>query len=76
VRGNAAEAITLRLIDRAAGKIIYTDSPTYRHVTAWIEGQRMPDGAYFGCREHNQGRRYCLGSPAQYLPLCWLIGGF
>jgi hypothetical protein len=75
IRGNGAIAITMRLIDLAAGTTIYTGSDVYRHVTAWIDGQRRDDGAYYGCREHKLGRRYCLGSPAQYVPLCWLIGG-
>jgi hypothetical protein len=75
IRANGAIAITLRLVDIAAQRSIYGESAVYQNVTRWMEGQRRGDGAYYGCREHRQGRRFCLGSPAQYLPLCWMIGG-
>ena len=75
VRANGGVAITLRLFDLAAGKKIYTQGKIDRHVSAWWDGQRREDGAYYGGREHGLGRRYGLGSPDQYLPLSWIIGG-
>jgi hypothetical protein len=75
VRGNGAVAITLRLFDQVARKPVYTQGKVYRHVAAWFDSQRREDGAYYGARQHGRGRRFGLGSPDQYLPLSWLIGG-
>lgn len=90
VRGNGAVAIMLRLFDWAAGRTVYTDGAIYRHVANWMDGQRREDGAYYGCREFAPGpalpafmgvrperrsRRYSMGSPDQYLPIMWMIGG-
>lgn len=75
VRGNGAVAIAMRVLDGAAGEQVYTQTEIYRHVSGWMDGLRRDDGAYYGAREHGEGRRFDLGSPAQYLPLCWMLGG-
>jgi hypothetical protein len=75
IRANGAVAVTLRLLDIATGDPAYTTTPVYRHVASWVDGLRRDDGGYYGCQEHGRGARYCLGSPSQYIPLCWHIGG-
>ena len=75
IRGNGAIAVTMRLIDIAAGRSLYSSTPVYRHVAEWIDGLRRDDGGYYGCQQHGRGERYCLGSPSQYIPLCLHLGG-
>lgn len=76
VRANGAMAITMRLFDLAAGGAVYTDTPLYRYLSEWMDRMRTPEGSAYGCLDIPTGRRYCLGSPPQYMQLWWMLGGF
>jgi hypothetical protein len=76
VRGNASIAITMRLFDLAAGETVYTATPTYRALEAWMDAMRRPDGGVYGCEHIQSGQKYCLGSPPHYIQLWWILGGF
>jgi len=74
-RGNTAVALTLRLIDTALGEPRYTSQPLYQHLTAWIDGQRHPEGGWYEAQDLTTGRKFGRSSPGQYLPLYWIMGG-
>ncbi len=74
VRANGAVAVLLRSFDRAAGQDVYTETPLYLYLSDWMDGMRSRDGGYFECRAVDSGDRFGKGSPAQYVPLWWILG--
>ena len=92
VRGNGAMAILMRLFDLAAGRQVYTGGEHYRYLSGWMDRMRRPDGACYGCEDIPANRRqdpkvfgdqhlaggklYGHGSPAHYMQLWWILGGF
>lgn len=75
-RGNTAVALTFRLIDLAHDRQDYTNRPLYEYLSAWIDAMRNPAAGYFECQDVKTGRRWGQGSPAHFLPLWWILGGF
>ena len=73
-RANIAVAIMMKHYDLAAGEQVYTATPLYEYLGAWIDGMRSPGGSYFECRDIETGRKYGQGSPAHYIPLWWILG--
>ena len=73
-RANIAVAIMMKHYDLAAGEQVYTSTPLYEYLSAWIDGMRSPGGSYFECLDITTGRRYGQGSPAHYIPLWWILG--
>ena len=76
IRANGALALILRMFDLAAGEQTYTGTELYRYLSGWMDAMRDPDGSCYGCRQIEDGRRFCLGSPAHYIQLWWILGGF
>lgn len=76
IRGNGAVAAIMRLYDLAAGDQVFTQTPLYRHLSAWMDGMISDSDLGYGCQQLGEGMRYGMGSPAQYMQLWWLLGGF
>ena len=92
IRGNGAMTIIMRLFDLASGGKVYTGSEHYRYLSGWMDRMRQPDGMCYGCEDipeyrtqdskvvGNQqlagGKLYGNGSPAYYMQLWWILGGF
>ena len=76
IRGNGAVAISMRVIDLACGEARYTATPLYAHLSEWLDGMRAPMGGYYGCQDRPTDRKCCgQGTPAQFIPLWWILGG-
>ena len=80
IRGNGGAVGVMRLYDLAAGEQTYTSTPLYRHLSSWMDSMISDHGLGYGCRRFENdefsGMRYGLGSPAQYIQLWWMLGGF
>ena len=75
-RGNTAVALTFRMLDLARGTTDYTSRLLYEYLSQWIDSMRNPDGGYFECQDLKTGQKWGQGSPANFLPLWWILGGF
>lgn len=76
IRGNGAVASIMRIYDLVAGDTVYTETQEYAHVSAWMDEMIGSNGLSYGCMRHQDRIRYGLGSPAQYMQLWWMLGGF
>jgi len=74
-RANTAMAYLMRLADHVAQDDHFTRTATYAHFASWADGMRDTDGSFFEVREPYNDERRWKGSPAQYIPLWWLLGG-
>ena len=61
IRGNGAVAVLLKSFDRAAGEPVYTETPLYHYLSAWMDGMRAPGGGYFECKAVGTGERFGPG---------------
>lgn len=75
-RANTAMAYIMRLADNAAQDDHFTRTTTYAHLAQWTDGMRDDtDGSYFEVRDPHTSDRKWKGSPGQYIPLWWMLGG-
>ena len=75
IRANMAVGLTMRLIDVALDEPRYTETNLYEQLAAWSDGQKASNGGYYETWDPETGRRFGQGSPSNYIPLWWILGG-
>ena len=75
LRSGAGIIIAMKYYDLYTNSRTYRDTEEYKDLSRWIQ-EMKGDGFYYEFELLPERKKIGYGSPGQYLPIWWILGGF
>ncbi len=75
LRSGAGIIIAMKYYDLHTNSRTYRDTDAYKELSTWVQGMKG-DGFYYEFELLPERKKLGYGSPGQYLPIWWILGGF
>ena len=75
LRSGAGIIIAMKYYDLYTNTRTYRDTDAYKELSTWIQ-EMKGDGFYYEFELLPERKKLGYGSPGQYLPIWWILGGF